>query len=104
MVLSLSCLPFHGYLVLYIHIQLCKRWMLMLLSSQSQQGADWDELPMQKAKNCTATHKERGSQSESKTSRVCTPFKLLHALTCARLACHALQIKGRCCHLIDTWG
>lgn len=25
---------------------------------------------MQKAKNCTASHKERGTQSESKTSRV----------------------------------
>lgn len=31
-------------------------------------------LPAQKAKNCTATHKERGSQSESKTSRVGAPF------------------------------
>ena len=30
-------------------------------------------LLMQKAKNCTASHKERGTMSESKTSRVCHP-------------------------------
>lgn len=31
-------------------------------------------LPLQKAKNCTASYKERGAQSESKTSRVGKPL------------------------------
>ena len=33
-------------------------------------------LIMQKAKNCTASHKERGTMSESKTSRVRHPCSL----------------------------
>ena len=39
----------------------------------SDNGSSVVFLLMQKAKNCTASHKERGTMSESKTSRVRHP-------------------------------
>ena len=39
-------------------------------------------LLMQKAKNCTASHKERGTMSESKASRVGHPAVCTYASCC----------------------